>query len=476
MAGRISQVVTEVLRDGSPAGRASQAIVEVLRNGSPSGRASQVVLEVLRSAADDTGGNYDNSVSLAAVASYATNNVLIIESTIEFTTDTTDGLGFELFIDKILDAEAVAGLNFSATFDVTSATSLAGVAAYNSQGNLIQEADVSFTGVAAISFLDGLSSNESTDLEAVAAYDTESSFAYFETIDLESVAAYDTSFDIELLGIQAASAEATLSFDVVGEYSKSLSNILALTHSAICIKVITLSASNTLALSQDVLVGKIIEVEASNSITFTNEAYKTIPVELEQTITFSHTSSGTYKIHNLQASNSLILTQSVQRQAILNRSASNVFLVKQGWEKDLGINSILTPIPPATVVVVRGCTVLLQTPGYDLVLPCPLFGDSQNFSGTINRRQAVDGTVRSYVRNTALQTLSYTFQVGRGKAKETRNFVINNQDTIIRLTNWKGEVWNVVLTTNPTELIAKSMYAEEFEMYQVTLAFEGVKI
>jgi len=51
MAGRSSQIVTEVLRAGASYARATQLTAEVLRTGGSTARASQVVTEILRSGA-----------------------------------------------------------------------------------------------------------------------------------------------------------------------------------------------------------------------------------------------------------------------------------------------------------------------------------------------------------------------------------------------------------------------------------------
>jgi hypothetical protein len=47
--GRVTQTISEVLRDGSPKARATQNVAEVLRDGSPKARTTQTIVEVLRS-------------------------------------------------------------------------------------------------------------------------------------------------------------------------------------------------------------------------------------------------------------------------------------------------------------------------------------------------------------------------------------------------------------------------------------------
>jgi len=101
-------------------------------------------------------------------------------------------------------------------------------------------------------------------------------------------------------------------------------------------------------------------------------------------------------------------------------------------------------------------SVILQAPVPSLttttILPNPKFGDSEKPSHSIDVKQSMNSTLYSYVKSNDRSKLQYTFVLSRMKSLELRAFILSYYRALIRLTNHKGEVWDVYFTSNPFEL------------------------
>jgi hypothetical protein len=124
----------------------------------------------------------------------------------------------------------------------------------------------------------------------------------------------------------------------------------------------------------------------------------------------------------------------------------------------------------------KKCLVILSVPGRSIVLPCPLFGDSEANTGSMVLKRSITGQTWTYVKRSRTNTLSYTFNLWSEKWYELRDFILNYNAQMIKMYNWKGETWLTYLTNNPIEGTADERQAPRGEKYTVRLQFEGVKI
>jgi len=64
----------------------------------------------------------------------------------------------------------------------------------------------------------------------------------------------------------------------------------------------------------------------------------------------------------------------------------------------------------------------------------------------------MNGAFYSYVKSGNLHRLTYTFSsIGRGKMIEVVEFLKKFRGEHIRLTNFRGEIWKVIIDGDPTE-------------------------
>lgn len=215
------------------------------------------------------------------------------------------------------------------------------------------------------------------------------------------------------------------------------------------------------------------------------------------TITISQTVTG---VRSLLAvcSNTLHLTQTLTRQVVSHPVVSQILTFHQTLTRQVvytaNIHQTLSfnhytvktipltgqsiTIPVAQAVVVKAkCTTILQIPSLAIVLPCPEFGDTQNNETSILIKRSMNNRLFSYIRtNSDLQKIKYTFQLGRLKSLELRQFVQAAMGEVVTLTNHKGEIWKGYITNNPVELVAKAKYENERERVDTSLEFQGIKI
>ena len=110
-------------------------------------------------------------------------------------------------------------------------------------------------------------------------------------------------------------------------------------------------------------------------------------------------------------------------------------------------------------------------------LPNPKFGDSESPQHGLSTRQAMDGTIYTYVKKRPQHRLNYTFVLSKEKALELRAFIIAYHRASIRVTNHKGEVWEVKIASNPAEFSTLSISSNPGgEEVEVTLEFLGIRI
>lgn len=128
------------------------------------------------------------------------------------------------------------------------------------------------------------------------------------------------------------------------------------------------------------------------------------------------------------------------------------------------------------VLIPRQCRIILAVPSRTIILPCPLFGDSQAPQHEINLKRTMTGDTFTYVKKTKAQKLTYSFDLWSNKYLELRQFYIDFSSEVMTLQNHHAETWLVNILNNPLEFSNDERWMKKGERYSVTLEFEGVKI
>src|ERR1700674_5430285 len=111
------------------------------------------------------------------------------------------------------------------------------------------------------------------------------------------------------------------------------------------------------------------------------------------------------------------------------------------------------------------------------VLPSPNFSDNQARKHTVEMRQSMNGHLYSYVKSNARSKLQYSLTLSRMKALELRAFIQAYYRAKVRLTNHKGEVWEVYFTSNPFEFSTASKSSAPGGVTEdIVLEFEGTLV
>jgi hypothetical protein len=114
-----------------------------------------------------------------------------------------------------------------------------------------------------------------------------------------------------------------------------------------------------------------------------------------------------------------------------------------------------------------------------IVLPAPLFGDTQTNIGSVIVNRAVDGTIYTIIKPTQRNRLKWKFDVKRQKSYEMQNFLRNNTLDNINVTDFKGNVWFMRIVNNPIifEAVSKDGSCTlNNERHQFELELEGFLI
>jgi hypothetical protein len=111
------------------------------------------------------------------------------------------------------------------------------------------------------------------------------------------------------------------------------------------------------------------------------------------------------------------------------------------------------------------------------LLPNPEFSDGETLSNTVDVKQSMNGTLYTYVKSNPRSKLLYTISMSRMKALELRAFIQAYYRAKVRVTNHKGEVWDVFFTSNPFEFSGEGRSSEPGNAnVTITLEFEGILV
>lgn len=138
-------------------------------------------------------------------------------------------------------------------------------------------------------------------------------------------------------------------------------------------------------------------------------------------------------------------------------------------QSTLNLNQIAVGTPQTEYII-------LQVAGTSVVLPKPLFGDTENLISNMILRKSMNNTTYTYVKSSNSRVLKYTFRLTRMKSLELEGFFSSNNSNKLRLQNWKGEIWDVYLMTNPIDFVQTGRESPTEDRTDVNLEFEGVKL
>jgi hypothetical protein len=115
-----------------------------------------------------------------------------------------------------------------------------------------------------------------------------------------------------------------------------------------------------------------------------------------------------------------------------------------------------------------------------LILPNPELDNTESRNISVNHELAMDGTRYTYVKTSARKLLSYTWEsIGRGKLVEVQEFYKLYAGERIKVTDFKGNVWDALFQNAPTITTTKlsvNAGAARKESGALTLEFLGAQI
>lgn len=184
------------------------------------------------------------------------------------------------------------------------------------------------------------------------------------------------------------------------------------------------------------------------------------------------------------ASSVLNLTDSaLTAGSVFNLSVESLLNLTQvadcGLIKSSAVTSVLNLWQNAFAVALTGKRyVLLQAPfeliQTSVILPNPLLDDTENLVSNLILRRSMDNTPRTYIQTSSSRRLRYTFTLNRMKALELEAFFNSYSGADIKMLNWKGEIWNVKLVTNPIDFVQTRRAEPGGDRTDVNVEFEGV--
>lgn len=112
-----------------------------------------------------------------------------------------------------------------------------------------------------------------------------------------------------------------------------------------------------------------------------------------------------------------------------------------------------------------------------VILPNPRLSDVESRNQQIDKKRSMNNTLYTYCTDEGTGKLTYTWTLTRDKSLELQAFVQEFFADKVRITNHKGEVWEVYFDGNPFEIQQAGRQAGVFrEHHSVTITFEGVRV
>lgn len=497
---RLTQEVIEIIYYGSPNLLLTQEVVETPYYSSPNVLITQEVVEVIRAVTDETktGNPYTSAFDDEFGIIYEPSHTLILnqsvygsQATLAITQDVIEVLyttspNFFVTQDviEILRSRAAATLvspSSTSTFTQT-------VIGIRSPGNTIVPSSLVLVSIAtATGYWFRSASNPlvftitaiATKIKTVSSALTLTSTIQY----IKSGAGSDLAFNI--LNLQQDIIE-TRKFDIHPSTTLTLNQSNRVTSakptSSTLALTSTLTYTHTHAIKQNLNLTQSISLIAThqynqNQITFNQTLHYSLKTTLISSLTFT-SSAKVSRSKLLPSSSSIAFNQSIKAWITnLNQHITQQIVFQDQYLKAIPINNQYIYVPVATFSKpTTKCQVILYAPKQVLVLPCPLFGDTQSLSDSMVLKKTMTGLIYTYVKQSDLQKLKYDFLISKNKALEVRSFLQLYYSDRFTMNNWKGENWLVFITNDPIDMVTSGIWDPGQESVKVTLEFEGVKI
>ena len=115
-----------------------------------------------------------------------------------------------------------------------------------------------------------------------------------------------------------------------------------------------------------------------------------------------------------------------------------------------------------------------------LLLPNPIHGNTEGRDQLVSFRKSINGTRYTYVKSSERKRLEFTWEtLGRGKLVEIQEFYKLYAGNHIKITDFRGDVWDAIFVGEPELSIEKrtaNAGAARKESGTITLEFLGVQI
>jgi len=257
---------------------------------------------------------------------------------------------------------------------------------------------------------------------------------------------------------------------------RSSSDTLILSQEALYNQQVALSTSSVLVLAQSAVLDRVLPTEtADNTLSLTQAAdwarlAESVLVLTQEAVAVEGAILDT-------AENTLSLSQSATTLTVLTNIASSALALTQtavGPIIVVGATNVTSTLVLTQMAVgtIKENYVILSAEGVSVLLPAPELDDKEHSVSEVAVKRAMDGTTRTYVKKSPNRLLSYTFDLSRAKGLELQSFLSTYNGNSIRLQNWKGEIWDTHLMTNPVNYTQN----RKGPNVGVNLQFEGERI
>jgi hypothetical protein len=535
---RLAQEVVEVLARYTPKLVLAQPVIEVLMSTTAAAEdeltiACQANIAVLDGFLYQLTKSIDATASLALSDILAKYDTLTIDGTCDFSISEFVAQPGDLTLGSIADI-ALAG-DLSLQNEIT----LSATGAFDSPGGVVYDIQRSIEGISDIDVLDGFSYEESiqldgegevtvdyvyimehsisldaiSDITLLDVYEANVLFSidgtaalalttdgvWYESIgvngtctifienifdfllDVVSFASVSVSVVKIAPGEQNPSATGSFSAEAQCVFNRPITQTLVLVQT-IVLKKPTQIMSQSLSLTQTVVCSKVHTDSVTHTLMLTQEAVAARAIL--QPLVLSDVALVT-KVMFETVTHTFVPTDAATRTTVINRDVEDTLtynppnlqrLPIHGSNSQTGNHQFEYYVPNVSPVLVpRNCLIILGVPGQTVILPCPIWGDSQAYQGTIDLKRAMTGTTYTYVKKTQTQKLNYSFELWTFKMLELRSFFIEHSEEVMTLQNHNAETWLVHLVNNPLEFTTEERWQPKGEKYTVTLEFEGVK-
>lgn len=218
---------------------------------------------------------------------------------------------------------------------------------------------------------------------------------------------------------------------------------------------------------------KVQERDATDTLTTVEDYFgKRVVGADTEALTTTETFTGKRVIHR-SCGDHITLTETASTKQTLHRSCGDTLPLYEGAPKV--INGIDIIVPGYIGTLARRYTTL-QGFGTAIVLPSPLFGDSEANGDLISVFRSETNKRFISIKRQDMRTLHYEFEVTRQKALELRNFIKHEIDNNVTLTNWKGEIWIGNIVNNPFEMEMAGRWGPCTEKTHVILELKAVRV